>query len=64
MEMDKDKHESESLLQTETEGEKDINGAVKRKDKNTSELQCHVQDSEELPGRSERPHMPTEKMLV
>ncbi len=64
MEMDKDKHESESLLQTETEGEKDINGAVKRKDKNTSELQCHVQDSEELPRRSERPHMPTDKMLA
>ncbi len=64
MEMDTDEHESESLLQTETEGEKDINGAVKRKDKNTSELQCHVQDSSELPRRSERPHMPTEKMLA
>ncbi len=58
MEMDTDEQESESLLQTEMEGknEKDKNGAVKRKDKDTSELQCHAQDSTELARRSDHPH--------
>lgn len=64
MEMDTDEQESESLLQTEIEGEKDKNGAVKRKDKDTPEFQRQMQDSTELPQRSERPHMPTEKMLA
>ncbi|KAL1276454.1 hypothetical protein QQF64_036077 [Cirrhinus molitorella] len=66
MEMDTEEREFESLLQTETEGkkEKDIKGAVKRKDKNTSELLRHEQDSADLPRRSERPHILTEKMLA
>lgn len=66
MEMDEDDQESERPLQMENEGnmETDIKGAIEQKDKNTSEEQCHVQESTELPRRSERPHIPTEKMLA
>ncbi|XP_026051006.1 uncharacterized protein LOC113037895 [Carassius auratus] len=64
MEMDTDEPDSESLLQTDIEGEKDKNEAVKNKDKDKPESQCQKQDSKELTRRSERPHMPTEKMLA
>lgn len=66
MEMDEDDQESERPLQMENEGnmETDIKGAIEQKDKNTSEEQCHVQESTELPRRSERSRIPTEKMLA
>lgn len=64
MERDTEDGEYVGLLQTETEGEKDKNGTAKCKDKDTSELQCRVQDNTELPRRSVRPHIPTEKMLA
>ncbi|XP_043091451.1 uncharacterized protein LOC122341847 [Puntigrus tetrazona] len=62
MEIETEEQITGSLLQTETEKERDLNGADK--DKIAAERQCHVQDSAELPRRSERTCMPTEKMLA
>ncbi|XP_067279675.1 uncharacterized protein [Pseudorasbora parva] len=60
MEFDTEDQESVNLLQIE--GVKDGKGAVNSKD--SSELLCHEQDRAGLPRRSERSHIPTEKMLA
>nr|XP_055051100.1 uncharacterized protein LOC129436861 [Misgurnus anguillicaudatus]XP_055051101.1 uncharacterized protein LOC129436861 [Misgurnus anguillicaudatus] len=66
METDTEKQRPKGTSQTETDGkgENDAEGAVKGKDKNESEQQSEVQDSAELPRRSERHHVPTEKILA
>ncbi|KAG1930139.1 hypothetical protein F2P79_022561 [Pimephales promelas] len=66
MEIETEDPDSERSLQTKSESvkEKHGEGSVKYKEKNATEIPCHSQDSTGLPRRSERPHMPSEKMLA